>query len=131
MSADKLVLGIDLNNLSSELSTALAAELIQCLPPRKAIMAQLEPVLSAALNESMPLFVEATREAIDEALNDSQFRELYKQSVKNVLARKLGGEIASNMISASAREAAKTLCQSAPFKEQVMDLAKGAIHGNS
>lgn len=131
MSANKVVLDLDLNNLNSELSTALAAELIQCLPPRKAIMSQMEPVMSAALRESIPLFVEATKEAIAEALKDSQFRELYKQSVKNVIARKLGGEIASNMISASAREAAKTLCQSAPFKEQVMDLAKGAIHGNS
>jgi hypothetical protein len=130
MSADKLVLGLDLNNLSQELSTALAAELINCLPPRKVITAQLEPVMSAALNQSIPLFVEATREAIEEALSDSQFRELYKQSVKNVLARKLGGEIASNMISASAREAAKALCQSAPFKEQLISLATEVTGGN-
>lgn len=130
MSANKVVLDLDLNNLNSELSTALAAELIQCLPPRKAIMSQMEPVMSAALKESIPLFVEATKEAIAEALSDSQFRELYKQSVKNVIARKLGGEIASNMIAASAREAAKTLCQSAPFKEQLMNLATEVTDGN-
>ncbi len=130
MSENKLVIGLDLNNLSTELSSALAAELINCLPPRKAIMSQMEPILSAALHESIPLFVEATKEAIAEALSDSQFRELYKQSVKNVLARKLGGEIASNMISASAREAAKTLCQSAPFKEQLINLATEVTNGN-
>ena len=121
-----LNISVDDKQLSEGLMVAIITELVQCLPSRRDLAIQLAPIISAAMEGSMPTFAEVTKEAVEEVLADPQFREQYKTTVKNVLTRKLGGEIASNLIAASAREVAKKVGSSACFLEEMsQSLTKG------
>lgn len=119
---NNLILPVDTDELSKALMKSIVNEFIQSMPPRKELSHALAPVLKDALEASLPIVTEVTREAIQEAFNDPQFREQYKTTVKNVLARKLGGEVASNLIAASAREAAKAIGLRHPLRKEMIEL---------
>lgn len=121
---NNLELPINTEELSKTLMKSIVNEFIQSMPPRKDLSHSLAPVLKDALEASIPIVTEVTREAIQEAFDDPQFREQYKTTVKNVLARKLGGELASNLIAASAREAAKAIGLRHPLRKELTELGE-------
>ncbi len=121
---NNLELPINTEDMSKALMKAIVNEFIQSMPPRKDLSHSLAPVLKDALEASIPIVTEVTREAIQEAFDDPQFREQYKTTVKNVLARKLGGELASNLIAASAREAAKAIGLRHPLRKELTELGE-------
>lgn len=116
-----MLLNIDETALAKKIQDLIFNEIAGCLPKRAEIRLNLQPVIAEAVISSREYFHDITKEAIQEALQDEQFIITYKAAIKEVLQGKFVGELARTMISASMREAGKTIGSDKEFTQSILE----------
>ncbi len=116
-----MLLNIDEEALAKKIQDLIFNEIAGCLPKRAEIRLNLQPVIAEAVISSREYFHDITKEAIQEALQDEQFIITYKAAIKEVLQGKFVGELARTMISASMREAGKTIGSDKEFTQSTLE----------
>ena len=116
-----MLLNIDEEALAKKIQDLIFNEIAGCLPKRAEIRLNLQPVIAEAVISSREYFHDITKEAIQEALQDEQFIITYKAAIKEVLQGKFVGELARTMISASMREAGKTIGSDKEFTQSILE----------